>query len=60
MSYRKKIDELEKEQAELQRIMADGSFYKKSADEIAKAMQQLSEIEQALLEAYARWEQLDK
>ncbi|MBU0481137.1 MAG: ATP-binding cassette domain-containing protein [Proteobacteria bacterium] len=54
------IEALEKEQAELFRLMADHSLYTKGdGSDIANAGRRLEEIEAKLALSYARWEELE-
>lgn len=55
-----KIEELEKQQTDLQASMAETSFYQQSADIIAKETTRLGQLAQELEVAYARWNELDK
>jgi ATP-binding cassette subfamily F protein uup len=54
-----RIDALEEEQRLLQAKVGDPDFYKCSPDEITRAMDRLAALEFELLEAYARWHDLD-
>jgi ATP-binding cassette subfamily F protein uup len=54
-----RIEALEEEQAFIGKRMADASFYQGEADEIAKTAARLKEIEEELVQAYKRWEDLD-
>lgn len=54
-----RIEALEEEQAFIGKRMADASFYQGDADEIAKTAARLKEIEEELVQAYKRWEELD-
>ncbi len=54
-----RIEALEDEQAQIGKRMADASFYQGDEDEIAKTAARLKEIEEELLQAYQRWEELD-
>ncbi len=54
-----KLESLEHKISSLHDAMADANFYKKPGDEIAGAQQQLSELEQELESAFARWEELE-
>lgn len=53
------IDELETAQANLQQKMAEPSFYQQPGSEIARLTQELTQLDQRLQAAYARWEELD-
>ena len=53
------IESLEKEQAQLTIAMAEPGFYQQDKDTISNTNQRAREIEQALTDAYARWEQLE-
>jgi len=53
------IESLETEQAQLTAAMAEPGFYQQDKDVISTANQRAREIEQALTDAYARWEQLE-
>jgi len=52
------IEKLETEQTNLGEAMADPSFYKKPADEIATANKRLDQLATEIAKAYARWEEL--
>jgi ABC transport system ATP-binding/permease protein len=54
-----KIEKLEAEINELHTAMADGGFYKQSAEVIANKQAHLKSLEEQLATAYARWEELD-
>ena len=54
-----RIEELEEAQADLHALMSNPDFYKQNAGEISRARTRLADLEQALTEAYARWEQLE-
>jgi ATP-binding cassette subfamily F protein uup len=54
-----RIEVLEEEQAQISKLMADASFYQGDTDEIAKTAARLKEIEEELVQAYQRWEELD-
>ncbi len=56
----KKIEKLEEELSKLHVMMGDLAFYQKNPAEIKEVQQQVKQIEAALAEAYARWEQLEK
>ena len=53
------IESLETEQTQLTATMAEPGFYQQDKDVISTANQRAREIEQALTDAYARWEQLE-
>jgi len=53
------IEELESEQKSLYERMADPEFYKEGGEKISRAKARLGELEQALEEAYARWQDLE-
>ena len=55
----KRIAALEEEQKQLQATMARPEFYKERADAIKKTMARVETIERELLDAMARWDQLD-
>jgi ATP-binding cassette subfamily F protein uup len=50
---------LEAEQKDLEARTTSTDFYKEGADQIRSVMARIEEINQLLLEAYARWDQLD-
>lgn len=54
-----KIEKLEANIAEQQHLISDPTFYEQPADKIATAMEQLKQANQALEEAYQRWEYLE-
>ncbi len=55
----KRIAALESEQKQLQDAMARPEFYKEGADAIKKTMTRVEAVEQELLAAMARWDELD-
>jgi ABC transport system ATP-binding/permease protein len=54
-----RIEALEVEQRQLEAAVADASFYKESPVAITRALARLDELQRALPEAYARWDELD-
>jgi ATP-binding cassette subfamily F protein uup len=54
-----RIEALESEHTQLQASIASPEFYKEGAEHIARTMARASEVEQELLAAYARWDELD-
>jgi ATP-binding cassette subfamily F protein uup len=54
-----KIEALESEHAQLQASIGSAEFYKAGPEEIARTMRRSAEVEQELLTAYARWDELD-
>ncbi|MES2694974.1 MAG: ATP-binding cassette domain-containing protein [Verrucomicrobiota bacterium] len=55
----KKIEVLEKEQADLTAKLADPAFFKKGGAEVAKATARLQQIEAEMPVVFARWEELE-
>jgi ATP-binding cassette subfamily F protein uup len=55
----RRIETLETEQAALAAAAASTGFYREPADQIARTLDRVAEIEQELLQAYARWDELD-
>jgi ATP-binding cassette subfamily F protein uup len=53
-----RIEELEAKQAATSAAMAAPSFYRKPADEIAKANRDLEQLAAEITQAYSRWEKL--
>jgi ATP-binding cassette subfamily F protein uup len=53
------IEQLENEQQALHTQMADPAFFKQDGEVIAQGQARLLEVEQALEQAYARWEELE-
>jgi ATP-binding cassette subfamily F protein uup len=53
------IEELESEQKSLYERMADPEFYREAGEKISRAKARLSELEAALEETYARWQELE-
>ncbi|OZI62193.1 ATP-binding cassette domain-containing protein [Bordetella genomosp. 11] len=53
------IAAIEAEQAALSARLADGSLYRDAADEVGHINEKLAELERALEEKFARWEQLE-
>jgi len=54
-----KIETLESEHTQLQEKVASPEFYKSGADAIARTMARSAAVEQELLVAYARWDELE-
>jgi ATP-binding cassette subfamily F protein uup len=54
-----RIEELELEQRQLDATVAGADFYKESAGTIAESLARQDALRRALLEAYARWDELD-
>lgn len=54
------IDALEKEQAEINELLADGSLFVSDADKAMKLSNRLTEIDDLLLEKLERWEELEE
>ena len=54
-----RIEALEAEQERLNAAVAAPSFYKESAESIHTTLARVEEIQQGLLDAYARWDELD-
>jgi ABC transport system ATP-binding/permease protein len=54
-----RIEALESEREQLQATVASPEFYKEGAETIAKTLARAGEVEQELLTAYARWDELD-
>ena len=54
-----RIEALESEHTQLQTSIASPDFYKEGSDAIAKTMARAGEVEELLLSAYARWDELD-
>lgn len=55
----KKIEALEKEQADLSAITTNTDFYQQAPQKIAVTMERLKTLETELLSAYKRWEELE-
>src|SRR5690606_19647213 len=53
------MEALEKEQAEINAQLADGSVFVTDCDKALKLSNRLSEIDELLLEKLERWEELD-
>ena len=53
------MEALEKEQAEINTQLADGSLFVSDSDKAMQLSQRLSEIDELLLEKLERWEELD-
>jgi ATP-binding cassette subfamily F protein uup len=58
-SLPQRIEVLESEHTELQAATASADFYKTGSESIARTLARAGEVEQALLVAYARWDELD-
>lgn len=54
-----KIEQLEKEQKELQQLISDPDFYKKNATETKASLSRMQQIEAELTDCFQRWEQLE-
>jgi ATP-binding cassette subfamily F protein uup len=54
-----RIDEMEAEQQRLQGAVADPNFYQEPADTIHQTLARLDDLQQAILDGYARWDELD-
>ena len=54
-----RIEELEAEQQRLNAAVADPFFYKESGEMIRQTLARLEALQNELLEAYARWDELD-
>ncbi len=55
-----RIETLESEHTQLQASIASPDFYKEAADTIAKTMARATAVEEELLAAYERWDELEK
>jgi ATP-binding cassette subfamily F protein uup len=55
-----RIEALESEHTQLQVSIASPEFYKESADAIAKTLARSTAVEEELLNAYARWDELQQ
>lgn len=55
-----RIESLEDEQSQLQRQLADPTFYRESGDAVARANARLAALNDELTGAYARWEELEE
>ena len=55
----RRIEALEAEQAALAERVAHPDFYKETAEEIRQALARIDAVEQELLTAMARWDELD-
>jgi ATP-binding cassette subfamily F protein uup len=54
-----KIEQLESKIATLHDAMAAPEFYKQPSDDIARATNQLRQLEKQLTQTYERWEDLE-
>ncbi|HYE88574.1 MAG TPA: ABC transporter C-terminal domain-containing protein, partial [Vicinamibacterales bacterium] len=54
-----RIAALEMEQKQIQTALVDSEFYKRPGTEISAAVSRSEQIERELLEAMARWDELD-
>jgi ATP-binding cassette subfamily F protein uup len=54
-----RIDALEREQQDLQGQVSAPAFYRESPEQIAQVLARLDQVQQDLLEAYGRWDDLD-
>jgi len=55
----KRIDDMELEQQRLNVLVAGSGFYKESAESIHQTLARLDTLQQELLDAYARWDELE-
>ena len=55
-----RIEELENEIASMHEQMADPGFYQQAGDVIAKAQEDLKQLDDELAIAYSRWEELEE
>ncbi len=54
-----RIEGLETEQQQLNEVVAAPGFYKEGAEKIHQTLSRLEQLQEALLDAYARWDELD-
>ena len=54
-----RIAEMEVEQQQLNAAVADPGFYRETAETIHRTLARLETLEQAVLDAYAQWDELD-
>jgi ATP-binding cassette subfamily F protein uup len=54
-----RIESLEARQQELFRMMSESDFYRRDGEQIAALKQELDQVEQELVKAFARWEELE-
>ena len=54
-----RIDDLEKEIAQLHEKVADPDFYRTSGKQVAEVNTRLSDLEGELAKTYERWDELD-
>jgi ATP-binding cassette subfamily F protein uup len=55
-----RIEQMEAEQHELTKAMADAAFYQQESGEISRAALRQKELDEELKKAYARWEELEQ
>jgi ATP-binding cassette subfamily F protein uup len=55
----RQIDDMELEQQRLNAVVAGSGFYKESAEAIHQTLARLDTLQQELLDAYARWDELE-
>jgi len=55
----KQIDDMEMEQQRLNVVVAGSEFYRESAETIHQTLARLDVLQQELLDAYARWDELE-
>jgi ATP-binding cassette subfamily F protein uup len=55
----KQIDDMELEQQRLNAVVAGSDFYKENAETIHQTLARLDALQQELLDAYARWDELE-
>ena len=54
------IQKLEEEQEELYALLSDAALYKKDPEEVVRVQIRSESVEDELLKAYQRWEQLEE
>ncbi|MBT3530639.1 MAG: ATP-binding cassette domain-containing protein [Gammaproteobacteria bacterium] len=53
------IETLDKEQARLEAVISEPSFYEQDSDKVNETLAQIAEVQKKLEHAYARWEELE-
>jgi ATP-binding cassette subfamily F protein uup len=55
----KRIDELEAQQAKLEALISDPTFYEGESSQVNETLKEVASVAEALAQAYADWEALE-
>lgn len=55
----KRIDELEAQQAKLEALISDPTFYEGESSQVSETLKEVASVAEALAQAYAEWEALE-